>query len=503
MEAEKEAGGRREAAGRIVMATVKGDVHDIGKNIVGVVLQCNGYEVEDLGVMVPTQKILDRAREINADAIGLSGLITPSLDEMVHAASEMEREGFTIPLLIGGATTSRVHTAVKIHPNYTRGQTVYVNDASRAVGVISNLLSKENRQGYISSVRQEYARIAESHAGKSGPSRRLSIGQARANRFKPDWSSYAPPAPHLLGTKSFEGYDLSRLATYIDWSPFFHAWEMKGRYPDLLDDPNAGPAARALFADARAMLKRMIAEKWVTARAVIGFWPANSSGDDIEVYADEGRTERLATFHSLRQQVSRERESANLALADFVAPKGAGADYVGGFAVTAGIGEDVLAARFRADKDDYNAILLSALCDRLAEAFAEHLHERVRKEFWAYAPDEALSNEALIAESYRGIRPAPGYPAQPDHTEKGTLFRLLDAERRAGIQLTESFAMWPGSSVSGLYFSHPEARYFGVGKIERDQVEDYAKRKGWSIAEAERWLGPLLNYNPRAVEAAE
>jgi 5-methyltetrahydrofolate--homocysteine methyltransferase len=414
----------------------------------------------------------------------------------------MEREGFSIPLLIGGATTSRVHTAVKIHPNYRRGQTVYVNDASRAVGVVSTLLGKD-KEAYVTSVQQEYARIAESHAGKSGPSRRLSIGQARANRLAPDWASYAPPVPQLLGLKSFNAYDLATLADYIDWSPFFHAWEMKGRYPDLLDDPNAGSAARALFADAQAMLQRIIAEKWVTARAVIGFWPANAVGDDIEVYADESRSTRVATLHSLRQQVSRERESANLALADFVASKGTAPDYVGGFAVTAGIGEETLAARFRADKDDYNAILLSALCDRLAEAFAEHMHERVRKEFWAYAPDEVLTNEQLIAESYRGIRPAPGYPAQPDHTEKGTLFRLLDAENRAGIHLTESFAMWPGSSVSGLYFSHPQARYFGVGKIERDQVEDYARRKGWSVPEAERWLGPLLNYNPRAVEAAE
>jgi 5-methyltetrahydrofolate--homocysteine methyltransferase len=502
MEAEKEAGGRREAAGRIVMATVKGDVHDIGKNIVGVVLQCNGYEVDDLGVMVPAQKILERAKEIRADAIGLSGLITPSLDEMVHVASEMEREGFAIPLLIGGATTSRVHTAIKIHPNYRRGQTVYVNDASRAVGVVSNLLSRENKAGFVKEVQEEYARIAQSHAGRSGPQRRLTLGQARANRFATDWESYAPSAPRFLGLKSFDNYDLGELARYIDWSPFFHAWELKGRYPDLLDDPNSGEAARALFKDAQVMLKTLIAEKWLTARAVIGFWPANAVGDDIELYAGEDRAERLAAFHTIRQQVARERESANLALADFVAPKGVKPDYVGGFAVTAGIGEEKIATRFKQDKDDYNAILLSALADRLAEAFAERLHQRVRTEFWGYAAGEALSNEALIAEEYRGIRPAPGYPAQPDHTEKGTLFRLLDAENRAGIKLTESFAMWPGSSVSGIYLSHSDARYFGVGKIERDQVEDYARRKGWTLAEAERWLSPILNYDPRAEAAA-
>jgi 5-methyltetrahydrofolate--homocysteine methyltransferase len=502
MEAEKEAGGRRQAAGRIVMATVKGDVHDIGKNIVGVVLQCNGYEVDDLGVMVPAQKILDHAREINADAIGLSGLITPSLDEMSHVAAEMERQGFKMPLLIGGATTSRVHTAVKIHPNYPSGATVYVNDASRAVGVVANLLSPENRDGFKSEVRQEYARIAETHAGQRGPSRRLTLGQARANRFAPDWKTYAPPQPRMMGVRSFESYDLAELARYIDWSPFFHAWEMKGRYPDLLQDPNSGAVARSLFADAQAMLKRIIGEKWLTARAVFGFWPANAIGDDIEVYGDEARTSPIAQFHTLRQQVSRERETANWALADFVAPKGGPADYIGAFAVTTGIGEEAHAERFRADKDDYNAILLSALADRLAEAFAEHLHERVRKEFWGYAADEALTNEQLIAEGYRGIRPAPGYPAQPDHTEKGTLFRLLDAEARIGMKLTESFAMWPGSSVSGLYFSHPESRYFGVGKVERDQVEDYAKRKGWTVAETERWLSPILNYNPRATAAA-
>jgi 5-methyltetrahydrofolate--homocysteine methyltransferase len=503
MEAEKQ-GAQRESAGRIVMATVKGDVHDIGKNIVGVVLQCNGYEVEDLGVMVPSARILETAREKEADVIGLSGLITPSLDEMCHVAAEMEREGFDIPLLIGGATTSRVHTAVKIHPNYTRGQTVYVTDASRAVGVVASLISKETRPTFIGEVRSEYARIIASHDATRGPQRRLTLGQARANRFLADWASYDPPAPRFLGVRNFDAYDLGELVPFIDWQPFFQAWEMKGRFPDILNDPKSGAAARSLFADAQAMLKRIVEEKWLTARAAIGFWPAESEADDIVLYTDETRKKRLATFHTLRQQVSRERESPNLALSDFVAPAGIGKeDHIGAFVVTAGIGEDEIAARFKADKDDYNAILLAALADRLAEAFAEAMHQRVRKEFWSYAPDEALTNEELIAEAYRGIRPAPGYPAQPDHTEKGTLFRVLGAEEGIGVKLTENYAMWPGSSVSGLYFSHPESRYFGVGKIERDQVEDYARRKNWTLAEAERWLSPILNYNPRKIEAAE
>ncbi|HEX3485630.1 MAG TPA: methionine synthase, partial [Micropepsaceae bacterium] len=504
MEAEK-LGAQRESAGRIVMATVKGDVHDIGKNIVGVVLQCNGYEVEDLGVMVPAARILETAREKKADVIGLSGLITPSLDEMCHVAAEMEREGFDIPLLIGGATTSRVHTAVKIHPNYNRGQTVYVTDASRAVGVVASLISKETRASYIGDLRNEYAGIIAAHDSKGGPQRRLTLGQARANRFAPDWASYTPPVPRFIGTRSFDAYDLGELVKYIDWHPFFQAWEMKGRYPDILNDPQAGPVARSLFADAQAMLKRIVEEKWLTARATIGFWPAESEGDDIVFYADEARKKRLGVFHTLRQQVSRERDTPNLALSDFIAPSGIGKqDHIGAFVVTTGHGEEPIAARFKADKDDYNAILLSALADRLAEAFAERLHQRVRTEFWGYAPGETFSNEELIAEAYDGIRPAPGYPAQPDHTEKGTLFRVLDAEKGAGVTLTESYAMWPGSSVSGLYFSHPQARYFGVGKVERDQVEDYARRKNWTLAEAERWLGPILNYNPRKIiEAAE
>jgi 5-methyltetrahydrofolate--homocysteine methyltransferase len=503
MEAEKEAGGRREAAGTIVMATVKGDVHDIGKNIVGVVLQCNGYEVEDLGVMVPVSRILEVAREKKADVIGLSGLITPSLDEMSHVAAEMEREGFNIPLLIGGATTSRVHTAVKIHPNYKRGQTVYVTDASRAVGVVSALLSRDTKDTYISDIKEEYRKIAETHANTKSGQRHVSLGQARENRFVPDFSSYVPPKPRFLGLQTFDHYDLGELAEFIDWGPFFQAWEMRGPFPDILNDPHAGPAARALFDDAKAMLKRIVDEKWLTARGVIGFWPAASRNEDIILYTDESRTAELATLHTLRQQMARDRSRSNLALADFVAPQTSGVpDYVGGFAVTTGIGEEAIAERFKADKDDYSAILLSALADRLAEAFAERLHQRVRQDYWGYAPDEALTNNELIAETYRGIRPAPGYPAQPDHTEKGTLFSLLDGQKNAGIKLTESYAMWPGSAVSGLYFSHPESRYFGIGKIERDQVVDYARRKGWTIETAERWLAPILNYDPRTSEAA-
>ena len=501
MEADKQ-GERRESAGKIVLATVKGDVHDIGKNIVGVVLQCNGYEIEDLGVMVPSARILEAAREKKADAIGLSGLITPSLDEMCHVAAEMEREGFDIPLLIGGATTSRVHTAVKIHPHYTRGQTVHVNDASRAVGVVARLISKETRASYIGDVRAEYARIIASHDTQRGRQRRLTLAQARANRFAPDWASYVPPAPHFMGARYFS-CDVSELIPLIDWSPFFHAWEIKGRYPDLLQDKKTGEACRALFADAQSMLAQVAGERWLTARAVAGFWPAEAESDDIVLYADESRTQRIAVLHTIRQQMARDRDTPNLALADFVAPSGTGiADYVGAFALTAGMGEDEIAARFRADKDEYSAILLSALADRLAEAFAEYLHRRVRRELWAYAPDENFTNDELIGEAYRGIRPAPGYPAQPDHSEKATLFRILDAEARADMKLTENFAMWPSSSVCGLYLSHPESRYFGVGKIDRDQVEDYAARKSWKLAEAERWLGPLLNYDPRKTQAA-
>jgi 5-methyltetrahydrofolate--homocysteine methyltransferase len=438
-----------------------------------------------------------------ADVVGLSGLITPSLDEMCFVAAEMEREGFDIPLLIGGATTSRVHTAVKIHPNYRRGQTVHVNDASRAVGVVSTLLSKDAKVTFIEGVRQEYARIAEGHAGTRERARRLTLAEARANRLKLDWKNYTPPKPSFIGVRAFDDYDLADVVATIDWTPFFQAWEMKGRYPAILDDAKAGAAARSLFNDAQAMLRRIIAEKWLTARAVIGLWPAEAQGDDIAIFGDEKRAKPLAIFHSLRQQMARERESPNLALADFVAPAESGRkDYLGGFVVTTGFGEAAQSKRFEADKDDYSAILLKSLADRLAESFAERMHQRVRKEFWGFAADEKFTNQELVAEAYRGIRPAPGYPAQPDHTEKAMLFVLLDVEKKIGVKLTENFAMWPGSSVSGLYFSHPESRYFGVGKIERDQVEDYARRKGWNIAEAERWLAPILNYDPRVTRAA-
>ena len=502
LEAEKKASGLddKPAAGKVVMATVKGDVHDIGKNIVGVVLQCNNYEVIDLGVMVPAQKILDTARKEQADMIGLSGLITPSLDEMCHVAAEMERAGFSVPLLIGGATTSRVHTAVKIMPNYERGQAIYVTDASRAVGVVASLMSRSERGPYVEGVRKEYVRIREAYLKGETSKTRLRLQAARDNRFKIDWSSYKPPKPKLLGARAFRSYELAELVPYIDWTPFFSTWELAGKYPRILEDNVVGPEARKLFADARTMLHRLVAEKWLTANAAVGFWPANAVGDDIAVYRDEAREARLATFFTLRQQMAREnrRDRSNTALADFVAPRESGlGDYIGAFAVTAGIGEAEALARHIDKTDDYGRIMLKALADRLAEAFAEHMHERVRRELWGYAGGEKLSNEDLIGEKYRGIRPAPGYPAQPDHTEKATIFRLLDVETQAGIRLTESFAMWPGATVSGLYFAHPESHYFGVGKVERDQVEDYAERKGWSIEEAERWLSPVLNYDPK------
>ncbi|RMF06471.1 MAG: methionine synthase [Alphaproteobacteria bacterium] len=503
MEEEKRAQGLEDApaAGKVVLATVKGDVHDIGKNIVGVVLQCNNYEVIDLGVMVPAQKILETAREKGADIIGLSGLITPSLDEMCHVASEMEREGFDIPLLIGGATTSKVHTAVKIDPNYRRGQAIYVTDASRAVGVVSNLLSEDERDTYVAQVRQDYARVAEGHARARKDKKRATLEAARKNRFPIDWTSYTPPVPSFTGTRRFENYDLAEISRYIDWTPFFATWELRGQYPRILQDDRYGEAARGLFKDAQEMLERIIAEQWLTAKGVVGFWPANAVGDDIELYSDETRTGRLGVLHTLRQQISRDNDRANTALSDFIAPKESGlADYMGAFAVTAGLGEEVHLKRFKEAHDDYSAILLKALADRLAEAFAECLHEKVRKELWGYAPEENFSSEELIAERYRGIRPAPGYPAQPDHTEKRILFDLLDAPQAAGISLTDSYAMMPGASVCGLYFSHPESHYFGVGKIERDQVEDYAARKGCTPAEVERWLAPILNYDPRAAK---
>ena len=497
MEAEKREGGLETASavGRILLATVKGDVHDIGKNIVGVVLQCNNYEVINAGVMVPAQAILDKAKEMKADIVGLSGLITPSLDEMAFVASEMERQGFDMPLLIGGATTSQVHTAVKISPSYKRNQAVYVTDASRAVGVVSNLLG-ESRDAYVAQIRETYAQVAVAHERGRAAKSRMSLAAARANRLKLDWQNYQPPKPSFTGTRAFRNYDLAALIPFIDWTPFFSAWEMKGTFPGILSDSRYGKAASALYDDAQAMLRRIVEEKWLTANGVIGFWPANSvGGDDIAVFADEGREAPIATLYTLRQQIAREGGRPSTALADFIAPREIGlADYIGGFAVTAGIGEDEMAPRFARAHDDYSKIMVKALADRLAEAFAEHLHARVRREFWGYTKDEALTNAELVAKAYRGIRPAPGYPAQPDHTEKATLFRLLDATEATGIKLTESFAMIPAASVSGLYFAHPESHYFGVGNIERDQVEDYARRKGWPVAEAERWLAPILNY---------
>ncbi|GAA4172070.1 methionine synthase [Shinella granuli] len=500
MEAEKLAnggGGERQSAGKILMATVKGDVHDIGKNIVGVVLACNNYEIIDLGVMVPATKILETAKAEKVDIIGLSGLITPSLDEMVHVASEMEREGFDIPLLIGGATTSRVHTAVKIHPRYDRGQAVYVTDASRAVGVVGSLLSAEMKPGYVETLKAEYRKVADAHARSEAEKQRLPIARARANAFGADWSTYEPKTPSFLGTRVFQDWDLAELARYIDWTPFFQTWELKGVYPKILDDEKQGPAARQLFADAQAMLEKIILEKWFTPKAVVGFWPAGTVGDDIRLFTDETRSKELATFFTLRQQLSKRDGRPNVALSDFVAPIDSGKhDYLGGFVVTAGIGEIAIAERFERANDDYNSILVKALADRFAEAFAERMHEYVRKELWGYAAEETFSPTDLIGEPYAGIRPAPGYPAQPDHTEKTTLFRLLDAEREIGVELTESYAMWPGSSVSGLYIASPESYYFGVAKVERDQVEDYARRKGMAVTEVERWLGPVLNYVP-------
>jgi 5-methyltetrahydrofolate--homocysteine methyltransferase len=494
----------RHAAGKIVLATVKGDVHDIGKNIVGIVLQCNNFEVIDLGVMVPAAKIIETAKREGADIIGLSGLITPSLDEMSFLAAEMEREGLKIPLLIGGATTSRVHTAVKIDPNYRSGPVVHVNDASRAVGVASSLLSPEKREAYAAEIREEYAKISAAHFRSQADKKRLSLADARANAFHPDFTRAPPSRPTFLGTRTFRDYDLAELVDTIDWTPFFQTWELTGRFPAILDDPKVGEVARSLYDDARKMLERIVAEKWFTAQATIGFWPANATGDDIIVYADETRKTPIATLHTLRQQLAKREGRFNVALSDFIAPRDSGvADYIGGFVVTAGIGEDAVADRFKNANDDYSSILCKALADRLAEAFAERMHARVRREFWGYAPDEQLSADDLILEKYDGIRPAPGYPAQPDHTEKATLFKLLDAEKNAGVKLTESFAMWPGSSVSGLYFSHPESFYFGVGKIERDQVEDYAARKGMTIAEVERWLAPILNYIPAQDQSAQ
>lgn len=503
MEAQKAADSKPQ--GRIVMATVKGDVHDIGKNIVGVVLQCNNYEVIDLGVMVPAEKILETAREREASIIGLSGLITPSLDEMVHVAQEMSRQEFHVPLLIGGATTSRAHTAVKIAPHYGES-VVHVHDASRAVGVVSALLNPETKVQFDLTTRNDYERLRTEHGGKTREKKMLTIEDARRNRPAIDWSQHDPPVPEFVGIRRLTtGADagnaadihkvsLQTLIEYIDWSPFFHAWELRGRYPAILDDDIVGKQARELFDDAQEILRRIVDEQLLTARGVFAFWPANSLGDDIEIYSDESRNEVLATFHFLRQQIQKPAGQSNYCLADFVAPKESGRrDYFGGFAVTGGIGADELAKRFQADHDDYSSILTKALADRLAEAFAEYLHRQARIA-WGFGKSEGLTNEDLIRERYRGIRPAPGYPACPDHVEKRTLFDLLHAEDNAGITLTESFAMHPGASVSGFYFSHPESRYFAVGKIERDQAEDYAARKGISFGEVQRWLSPNLNF---------
>ncbi|MDO9448610.1 MAG: vitamin B12 dependent-methionine synthase activation domain-containing protein, partial [Candidatus Nitrotoga sp.] len=497
IEAEKARSGDNKPKGKIVIATVKGDVHDIGKNIVTVVLQCNNFEVINMGVMVPCQKILDTAREHNADMIGLSGLITPSLEEMAYVAKEMQRQGFTIPLLIGGATTSRVHTAVKIEPNYTSGVTVYVTDASRAVGVCNNLLSDTLHDSYVAGIKADYAKTRELHANKKPQGARYKLADARAHGLKTDWANYTPPKPSFIGVRVLSDYSLAEISPYIDWTPFFQTWELSGRYPKILNDEVIGEAARNLFHDAQAMLKRIIDEKWLGANAVFGLFPANSvNSDDIEIYTDESRSQVAMTWHNLRQQMVKPEDKPNLSLGDFIAPKESGvADYIGAFAVTTGIGIDERVAEFESKHDDYNSILLKALADRLAEAFAELLHARVRREFWGYAADEQISTEDLIDEKYRGIRPAPGYPACPDHTEKRALFELLDAPNKAGITLTESFAMLPTAAVSGFYFSHPQSQYFATAKADKDQIEDYAQRKGLSLEETQRWLAPVLNYD--------
>jgi 5-methyltetrahydrofolate--homocysteine methyltransferase len=495
IEAEKQPGDADTTNGTIVMATVKGDVHDIGKNIVGVVLQCNNYDVIDLGVMVPAQAILDKAKEVDADIIGLSGLITPSLEEMANFAVEMERQGLEIPLLIGGATTSRAHTAVKIAPRRS-GPVIWVKDASRSVPVAAALLSDTQRPALLEATEADYAALRERHAQK-GERPMLTLEKARANRTPIEWTGYVPPKPAQEGVRVFTDYDLAELREYIDWQPFFNAWEMKGKFPDILNNPASGEAARKLYDDAQDMLDKLIKEKWLTANGVIGFFPANAVGDDIEVYTDETRSEVLSTLHNLRQQGEHREGIPNRSLGDFVAPKDTGlADHVGAFAVTAGLGSQAKIMEFKAALDDYSAILLESLADRLAEAFAERMHERVRKEFWGYQPDESLDNDALIEEKYVGIRPAPGYPACPEHTEKQTLWSLLDVEANTGIELTDSMAMWPGAAVSGWYFSHPQSQYFVVGRLAQDQVADYASRKGWTLKEAERWLGSNLGYNP-------
>ncbi len=497
IEAEKKPGDAERSKGKVIMATVKGDVHDIGKNIVGVVLQCNNYDVVDLGVMVPPQKILDAAREHDADVIGLSGLITPSLDEMVTLAVEMERQGFEIPLLIGGATTSRAHTAVKVDEKY-HGPVVWVKDASRSVPTVASLLDDQRREDLMTGIASEYESLRERHASRQDTRKLLSIEDARAKATPIAWDGYTPPVPAALGVTVLEDYPLEELREYIDWQPFFNAWEMKGRYPDILNNPATGETARKLFEDAQAMLDQMIEHRWVRANGVFGLFPANQvDRDDIEVYADESRSEVLTTLRTLRQQTEGREGTHRKALSDFVAPTSTGlADYVGAFAVTAGLGVTDRIAEYKKDLDDYSAILIESLADRLAEAFAERLHQRVRTEFWGHSPDETWTNADLIKEKYTGIRPAPGYPACPEHTEKQTIWELLDVEKNTGIELTESMAMWPGAAVSGFYFSHPDSQYFVLGRIARDQVHDYAERKGWSVAEAERWLSPNLSYSP-------
>jgi 5-methyltetrahydrofolate--homocysteine methyltransferase len=495
MEEEKKASGGGKPQGTIVLATVKGDVHDIGKNIVGVVLGCNNYEVIDLGVMVPCEQILKAARENGATLIGLSGLITPSLDEMVHVAKEMAREGWSVPLLIGGATTSKAHTAVKIAPSYDH-EVVHVLDASRAVGVIGQLINPAQRDSFVEKNRREQDDIRQAHATRQTKTSLLSLAQARERRTAIDWKAADVPKPAFTGIRALDDFPLDRLVPFIDWSPFFHTWELRGHYPQILDDPKVGEKAAELFRDAQKLLKEIVSRKHLTARGVYGFFPANSVGDDIEVYADESRRKPLTTFHTLRQQSEKPAGQANQALADFIAPKSSGlADHLGAFAVTTGIGIEALCAGFEKDHDDYNSIMTKALADRLAEAFAECLHKQVRDE-WGYGKQEQLSTEDLIREKYRGIRPAAGYPACPDHTEKRILFDLLQVEKQTGIRLTESYAMYPASSVSGLYFAHPQAKYFAVGKIGRDQVEDYARRKGVAVKEVEKWLGPNLGYEP-------
>jgi 5-methyltetrahydrofolate--homocysteine methyltransferase len=493
IEAEKlRTGDTGKSNGKIVMATVKGDVHDIGKNIVGVVLACNNFEVIDLGVMVPAQTILDRAKAENADLIGVSGLITPSLEEMGHVAREMQRQGFTIPLLIGGATTSRAHTALKIDPHY-KSPTVWVKDASRAVGVAQSLISAELRRDFVAANDADFAEIRTRHRNRGDAKRLVSLEHARAQRFDGDWPDYIPPAPNQPGLTVFDDYPLDDLVELIDWTPFFNAWELAGRYPAILDDAVVGTQARELFADAQKMLRTLIDRKWLTAKAVVGLWPANSIGDDVELSVDG----RIETLHFLRQQVDKPAERPDFCLADFIAPKSSGRqDWIGAFAVTAGLGIEPHIARFQADHDDYNAILLKALADRLAETLAERIHQRVRKELWGYASEESLDPGQLIGEAYRGIRPAPGYPACPEHSEKATLFRLLDAKRNAGMELTESFAMLPAAAVCGYYFSHPQSQYFVVGRVSKEQAADYAQRKGVNLAQAERWLASNLDYDP-------